>query len=224
MARCCGFNPRLFWSLKWPSLALVPFKGPKKSRAPQKVSILCRDHLESLNWTHLMIWQGRIHNTTPHLQHRCINSYIRNSPFPHILLSALSHFLAFLPYISCPNVLFYRISSFPTFPPFFLHFLTFSHSSFSPNFPPFHMFSFPAFPPSPRFLPLPDFLPFPHLSCSRIFSRLAFYSLCFPSLDDKSMCECPMPRVGGSNWTIFREQCKRRTKREKPTGECHSLG
>jgi hypothetical protein len=23
----------------------------------------------------LMIWQGRFHNTTPHLQHRCINSY-----------------------------------------------------------------------------------------------------------------------------------------------------
>jgi len=68
-------GPRLFWPLKWPSLSLVPFKGPKKSRAPQKVSILCRDHLESLNWTHLMIWQGRIHNTTPHLQHRCINSY-----------------------------------------------------------------------------------------------------------------------------------------------------
>jgi hypothetical protein len=67
-------GPRLFWPLKWPSLSLVPFKGPKKSRAPQKVSILCRDHLESLNWTHLMIWQGRIHNTTPHLQHRCINS------------------------------------------------------------------------------------------------------------------------------------------------------
>ncbi len=43
--------------------------------APQKVSILCWDHLESLNWPHLVIWQGRIHNTTPHLQHRCINSY-----------------------------------------------------------------------------------------------------------------------------------------------------
>ncbi len=54
---------------------LVPFKGPKNSRAPQKVSILCRDHLESLNWPHLVIWQGRIHKNTPHLQHRCINSY-----------------------------------------------------------------------------------------------------------------------------------------------------
>jgi hypothetical protein len=31
--------------------------------------------LETLNWPHLVIWQGRIHNTTPHLQHRCINSY-----------------------------------------------------------------------------------------------------------------------------------------------------
>jgi hypothetical protein len=36
---------------------------------------LCRNHLETLNWPHLVIWQGRIHNTTPHLQHRCINSY-----------------------------------------------------------------------------------------------------------------------------------------------------
>ncbi len=53
---------------------LAPFLRPKKSRAPQKVSILCRDHLESLNWPHLVIWQGRIHNTTPHLKHRCINS------------------------------------------------------------------------------------------------------------------------------------------------------
>ncbi len=68
-------GPRLFWPLKWPSLSLVPFKGPKKSWAPQKVKILCRDHLEILNWPHWVIWQGRIHNTTPHLQHRCMNSY-----------------------------------------------------------------------------------------------------------------------------------------------------
>jgi hypothetical protein len=33
-----------------------------------------------------------------------------------------------------------------------------------------------------------------------------------------------VPRVCGSNWTTFREQCKRRAKKEKPTGECHSLG
>ncbi len=68
------FIIRLFWPLKWPSLSLMPFKGPKKSRAPQKVSILCQDHLESLNWTHLVIWKNRFHNTTPHLQHRCINT------------------------------------------------------------------------------------------------------------------------------------------------------
>ncbi len=48
---------------KWPSLSLVPFKGPKKSWAPQKVSILCRDNLESLNRPHLMIWQ--VEFTTP---------------------------------------------------------------------------------------------------------------------------------------------------------------
>jgi hypothetical protein len=35
-------------------LSLVPFKGPKKSLAPQKVKILCRDHLETLNWPHLV--------------------------------------------------------------------------------------------------------------------------------------------------------------------------
>ncbi len=51
---------------------LVPFMRPKKSRA---VSILYRDHLESLNWPHLVIWQGRFHNTTPHLQQCCINIY-----------------------------------------------------------------------------------------------------------------------------------------------------
>jgi hypothetical protein len=35
---------------------------PKTSRAPRKVSNLCRDHLESLNWLHLVIWQGRFHH------------------------------------------------------------------------------------------------------------------------------------------------------------------
>ncbi len=50
-----------------PLLSLVPFKGPKKSWAPQKVKILCRDHLETLNWPHLVIWQGRIHNPPRHI-------------------------------------------------------------------------------------------------------------------------------------------------------------
>jgi hypothetical protein len=65
---------RTFLAPKWPWLSLVPFKGPKMSRASRKVKILCRNHLESLNWPHLVIWQGRFHNTTPHLQQRCINS------------------------------------------------------------------------------------------------------------------------------------------------------
>jgi hypothetical protein len=30
-----------FLASKWPSLSLVPFKGPKKSQAPRTVSILC---------------------------------------------------------------------------------------------------------------------------------------------------------------------------------------
>ena len=34
---------------------LVPFNRAKKSRAPQKVSILCQDHLESLKWPHKVI-------------------------------------------------------------------------------------------------------------------------------------------------------------------------
>jgi hypothetical protein len=77
IGNCC--HPFLFTE-QWQTLFFsfveknsAKFVG-KKSRAPQKVSILCRDHLESLNWPHLVIWQGRIHNTTPHLQHRCINS------------------------------------------------------------------------------------------------------------------------------------------------------
>ncbi len=41
-------------------------ESPSTFLAPQ-VSILCRDHLESLNWPHLVIWQRRFHNTTPHL-------------------------------------------------------------------------------------------------------------------------------------------------------------
>jgi hypothetical protein len=61
---------------KWPSLStLVPFKGSKKSRAPWKVLLLCRDHLESLKWPHLVIFKGWFHNVPPNLQHRDINSY-----------------------------------------------------------------------------------------------------------------------------------------------------
>ena len=48
--------------------------GPKKPRAPLKVSILCRDHLESLKWPHLVIFKGWFHNFPPYLQHRYINS------------------------------------------------------------------------------------------------------------------------------------------------------
>ncbi len=36
------FQEATFLSPKWPSLSLEPFKGPKKSRAPRKVSILCK--------------------------------------------------------------------------------------------------------------------------------------------------------------------------------------
>ncbi len=59
-------NNSTFLAPKWPLLVLVPFKGPTKSRAPRKVSILCWDHLKSLNWPHLVIWQRRSDNTTLH--------------------------------------------------------------------------------------------------------------------------------------------------------------
>ena len=42
----------IFLAPKWHMLSLVPFKGPKKSRAPWKVSIFCQAHLES--------WFGRV--------------------------------------------------------------------------------------------------------------------------------------------------------------------
>ncbi len=45
------------------------------STFPSKSLDFVPGHLESLNQPHLVIWQGRIHNTTLHLQHRCINSY-----------------------------------------------------------------------------------------------------------------------------------------------------
>jgi hypothetical protein len=39
-------GPRTFLAPKWPSLSLVPFKGPKKSQPTLKVSILTRGHLK----------------------------------------------------------------------------------------------------------------------------------------------------------------------------------
>jgi hypothetical protein len=59
-----------FGNLPPPFLLTRAIWGVKKVLGPSKVSILYRDHLESLNWPHLVIWQG-----TPHLQHRCINIY-----------------------------------------------------------------------------------------------------------------------------------------------------
>ena len=44
VAWCCQIYPAksLNGAPKWPSLSLMPFKGPKKSQAPHKVSILCK--------------------------------------------------------------------------------------------------------------------------------------------------------------------------------------
>ncbi len=90
----------MFGPLNGPRYRSCHLRGQKSLGVPQKVSILCLDHLESLNWPHLVIWQGTIHNTTPHLQHRCINSYQERPTnfcppsqkntitFPHIDLDA----------------------------------------------------------------------------------------------------------------------------------------
>ncbi len=57
VAWCCGFYPAK--SLNDPSKSLDFVPGP----------------FRILELAHVVIWQGRIHNTTPHLQHRCVNSY-----------------------------------------------------------------------------------------------------------------------------------------------------
>jgi hypothetical protein len=80
-----------------PRILLVQFKGPKKSRAPQKVSILYRDHLKSLNWPHLVIWQGRFHNIKPNLQHSCIGNFMQP-----VLNSFLRPFFGFWSFIHTP--------------------------------------------------------------------------------------------------------------------------
>jgi hypothetical protein len=59
----------------WPSPSIVSFNGPKKSQALLKALILCRDHLECLKWSHLVIFNGWFNNFPPHLQHMDINSY-----------------------------------------------------------------------------------------------------------------------------------------------------
>jgi hypothetical protein len=54
-----------FIHMMW--LSLVPFKGPKRSWVPRKVSILCRDHLESLKRPHFFIFKGWFQNVPPHV-------------------------------------------------------------------------------------------------------------------------------------------------------------
>ncbi len=62
----------LKWCLKFQTSLFWPQNGPKKARAPLKVS---RDHLESLKWPHLVIFRGWFDNAPPHLQYRDIDSY-----------------------------------------------------------------------------------------------------------------------------------------------------
>jgi len=107
----------IFLAPKWPPLSLVPFKGPKKSRAPQKVSILCWDHLESLNRPQLVIWQGWFDKTTPNLQRKYINSY-------YALVTYILHFLNLCLFSHC--ICFCRQQYLPgekfSFPPAFYFF------------------------------------------------------------------------------------------------------
>jgi hypothetical protein len=61
-AGCCKFQTSLLASIYQRPCA-VNVAGndeinPRKSRAPLKVSILCRDHLESLERPHLLIFKG----------------------------------------------------------------------------------------------------------------------------------------------------------------------
>jgi hypothetical protein len=46
--------------------SLVPFKGPKKSQAPRKVSILSTGPFKILEMAHVVIFKGLFHNAPPH--------------------------------------------------------------------------------------------------------------------------------------------------------------
>ena len=50
-------------------------KGPKKSRAPRKVKILCKGPFWILQMAPFSDFKGWFHNAPPNIQHRCINSY-----------------------------------------------------------------------------------------------------------------------------------------------------
>jgi hypothetical protein len=60
----------------------MPFKGQKSLGPLESLYFVPGPFtVEYLNWFHLVIWQGRFYNTTPHLQHRYINNYEN----PHIV-------------------------------------------------------------------------------------------------------------------------------------------
>ncbi len=88
---------------KWPSLLLVPFKGPKKSQPPLKVSILARGHLKgaqnvsaplkSQDFHCTLLQMGRVmgfphkNNYIPqHLNNWYINSYICSFEISSLLI------------------------------------------------------------------------------------------------------------------------------------------
>ncbi len=56
------------------SLWLVPIKGPKSLGPLEKSRFCARDHLESLKWSHLVIFKGWFHNVPPNLHYRDNNS------------------------------------------------------------------------------------------------------------------------------------------------------
>ena len=78
---------------KWPSLSLVPFKWPKKSQPPLKVSILARGHLEGaqkvespfksqdfhcppFNWARFWVSLHKNNYFQQHLNNKCIGNFM----------------------------------------------------------------------------------------------------------------------------------------------------
>ena len=89
----------IFGHFKWHEWQRGPFWGQKRFCA--------RDHFESLNWPHLVIWQGCFHKTKPHLQHSCIGIFMQT--VLNSLLRPLFLVFGLLYPPSCPIFEFYRV-------------------------------------------------------------------------------------------------------------------
>jgi len=93
-------GPRLFWPLKMARATARAIFGQKRLGPLKGKSRFCaRDHLESLNWPHLVIWQGWLDNTKPHLQHSCIGIFMQP-----VLNSFLRPFFGFWSFVSILSI------------------------------------------------------------------------------------------------------------------------